>query len=117
MGNKKCPKCGFNLKLIKEQFSIAWVCQKCGYGEATTISEPIYDDETFYKIALLENDSNDMVVVKTISKFTGLNYLQSKHLIENRKDIYTGKAYEILDKKKILDENNVKYKIIPEFPY
>ena len=117
MKNNKCPKCGSTLKEIKEQFSIAWVCPKCGYGEATTVSKPAYEDETFYTITLLENDSSDMLIVKTISKFTGLNFLQSKDLVKNPKEIYTGRAYEILDKKKALDESNIKYKIEPEFPY
>lgn len=117
MANKKCPNCGTLLKEVNDFSSVAWVCPKCGYGEATTTSEMIYDDEKIYTITLLNNDSNNLLIVKTISKLTGLNYIKTKELINNPKSIITGRSYEILDKKKVLDENGVKYSIVPDFPY
>ena len=117
MANKKCPNCGTTLKEINELSSVAWVCPKCGYGEATTTSDPIYDDEATYTITLLENDYNDYSIIKTISKFTGLNFIKTKELIHDPKVIFAGKAYEILEKKKLLDDNRIKYIINPDFPY
>ena len=118
MSNRKCPKCAAKMNKILEQFSIAWVCPKCGYGEASTISTaPIYEDHNTYSIILGENDANDINVIRALSKFTGLNYLQTKELIKTPKLIYSGKAYELLEKKKKLDDGKVNYRIEPKFPY
>ncbi len=117
MVNRKCPECGTEMKVIKEQFSIAWVCPKCGYGEATTTTEPIYDDDNIYSVILLENDSKDINIIKALSKFTGLNFLKTIDLINNPTIIYRGKAYELFEKKKELDNCNVNYRIEPQFPY
>ena len=117
MSNNICPKCGTEMKKIIDKISIAWVCPKCGYGEATTITDPIYDDDNTYKIILGENNENDINIIKVLSKFTGLNFMQTKELIKMPKLIYSGKAYEVLEKKKELDKGKVKYVIEPEFPY
>ena len=117
MANRKCPKCETKMKFIKEQFSIAWVCPKCGYGEATTTTEPIYEDNNTYSVILDQNDENNIDIIKTLSKITGLNFMQTKELIKNPKIIFSGKAYELIEKKKELDKGKVNYRIEPKFPY
>ncbi len=117
MTNRKCPKCETKMKKNIEKFSIAWVCPKCGYGEAITTTTPIYDDNNTYSIILGENDANDISIIKALSKFTGLNFLQTKELIRTPKLIYSGKAYELLEKKEELDKAKIKYIIKPKFPY
>ncbi len=102
---------------VVEKFSLAWICPKCGYSVATTISEPIYEDETTYSIILSDNDSKDMNAVRGVSKFIGLNFIDAKKLIESKGVIFEGKADEVLNKKKVLDVYSIKYEITPEFRY
>ena len=117
MANNKCPKCGNIMKVVHEPGSIAWACTHCDYSEATTESDALHNDETIYRIVLLENDSANLNVIKALSKFTGLNYIQVKDLIKNPKEIAHGFAYEILEKKKQLDGCGIRYSITPEFNY
>ena len=117
MPNSKCPKCGSTMKIIHEPSSVAWVCTHCDYSEATTESDALHSDETIYSIILLDNDLTNLNVIKALSKFTGLNYIQTKNLISNPKEIARGFAYEILEKKEFLDSNEIHYRIFPEFNY
>ena len=117
MANNKCPKCGNIMKVVHEPGSVAWVCTHCDYSEATTESDALRDDETIYSIILLDNDSTDLDVAKALSKFTGLNYMQVKDLINSPKEIARGFAYEILEKKKQLDDFGIRYHITPDFNY
>lgn len=117
MAKIKCPKCGSIMKLIHEPSSMAWVCIHCKYSEATTESDVLHNDETIYSVILLDNDSTNIEIVKALSKFTGLNFIQTKVLINNPKEIARGFAYEILEKKQYLDSAGIRYCISPEFNY
>lgn len=117
MANNKCPKCGNIMKIVHEPGSMAWVCTCCDYSEATTESDAAHNDETIYSVLLLDNDSTNLDVVRALSKFTGLNFIQTKDLIKNPKEIACGFAYEIIEKKKYLDDNGIRYYISPEFKY
>lgn len=117
MANNKCPKCGNIMKVVHEPGSVAWVCSHCDYSEATTESDALHNDETIYSVVLLDNDSTNLEIVKTLSKFTGLNFIQTKDLINNPKEIAHGLAYEILEKKKYLDDKGIRYSITPDFKY
>ena len=117
MANNKCPKCGNTMKVVHEPGSVAWVCTHCDYSEATTESDALHNDETIFFVVLLYNDSTNLDVVKALSKFTGLNFIQAKDLINNPKEIARGFAYEILEKKKYLDDNGIHYFITPDFKY
>lgn len=117
MENNKCPKCQSKMNKVVEKFSLAWVCPKCGYSVATTISEPIHEDEATYSIILLGNDPKDMNAVKGLSKLTGLNFINVQKLIKSKGVIFEGTADKVLSKKKVLDEYSIKYEITPEFRY
>lgn len=117
MAKNKCPKCGNTMKVVHEPGSVAWVCTHCDYSEATTESDALHNDETIYSLTLLDNDSTNLDVIKALSRFTGLNFMQVKDLINNPKEIAHGFAYEILEKKKYLDDNGIRYHITPDFKY
>ena len=117
MVNNKCPKCGNTMRLIHEPGCVAWVCTRCDYSEATTETDDLHNDETIYSVILLDNDPTNLNIVKALSKFTGLNFLQAKDLVQNPKEIAHGFAYEILEKKKYLDDNKIHYYITPDFNY
>ena len=74
-------------------------------------------DGTTYKILLKPNCSPSTESIKIISKITGLNFINSKKLLENGGLLFEEKAIEIKRQKTNLDLNNIKYTIESMFPY
>lgn len=114
----KCPLCNHELLPIKEGSSIGIRCSYCEYSVLTSNIDPIYEDENIYTLLLDAGNICNKNIIKIISKITGENYIQVKNLIASSPVIIAkGKAIDILTIKRILDENNIKYSISPEFPY
>lgn len=114
----KCPKCGKELKRIKQNSGVAYCCINCDYSVATTDLDPIFEDQQEYTITLLPNNSINKDILKVISSITNLNYIDCKKMVEKAPSIiFKGDATDAKDVKAKLDNNNIKYSIEPLFIY
>lgn len=112
----KCPKCNSNINVTIDGRNNIVKCEKCDYEVVTTYTSPIELDETLYKLTVLVNDGT-INQVKALSKSLGFNFVESKKILIEGNYTYEALASDIIDKKELLDEANVLYKIEPEFKY
>lgn len=112
-----CPECGSEMTAVYEKPALNLTCPKCGCKIATTRWEDIDLDDATYRIFLKSNRSPSTESIKIISKITGLNFINSKKLLENGGLLFEEKAVDIKRQKTNLDLNNIKYTIEPMFPY
>ena len=113
-----CEKCGSEMIPIDPNKPVGMTCPNCGWGWATTYSDPIFDDSTVYEIILLDDNQESADNLKAIAKITNTNVINAKKLLYNLPScIFSGKAVEISALVRLLDEKSLKYKIEPEFPY
>lgn len=112
-----CPECDSEMMAVYEKPALNLTCPKCGCKIATTKWEDIDLDDATYRIFLKPNRSPNTESIKIISKITGLNFIDSKQLLENGGLLFEEKAVEIKRQKTNLDLNNIKYTIEPTFPY
>ena len=94
------------------------LCPNCGWGWATSYFDPIVTDQTEYKIILLEGNDASVEKIRAVNRVSHRNLLKSKELIADAPQvIFEGDAIEVHDKKEILEEEQVLYKIEPDYPY
>ena len=119
MENNKylCPECGEIMNETYDKPALNLTCPKCGNKIATTRWEPIDLDSTEYEIIISKGNEESMENIKLISKISGENYIKSKELLSNGFSYIKGSAIEVMNKKKILDDNHIKYTINPKYPY
>lgn len=111
-----CEKCGACMEYFEEGSSCGQRCPECGWGVVTTKPNPLFEDTAVYAVSLLSGNEVNGETLKAISRACGVNYLAAKDIVEKPDNpIFTGKAWEVLEKKLILDEGNVAYEITPEF--
>lgn len=112
----KCPKYNSNINIIIEGNNNIVRCENCDYEVVTTHIPLIKFDETTYRLTILNNEGT-ISQIKAVSKSLGYNFVDSQKLLIQGNYTYEALASDILDKKKLLDEANVLYKIEPEFKY
>ena len=112
-----CPDCGAEMVAVYEKPALNLTCPKCGCKIATTMWEDIDLDDTCYQISLKQIANPSIDYVKYISRMTGLNFINSKNLLEKGGLFYKGKAIGVKDKKMSLDTMGIPYEITPSFPY
>ena len=119
MENNKylCPECGEIMNETYDKPALNLICPKCGNKIATTRWDPIDLDSTVYEITVLKGNAESTENVKLVSKIMGENYIKSKMLLSTGFLCFKGNAVEVQNKKKILDDNNIKYIINPKYPY
>ena len=115
--NCLCPECGAEMIVTYEKPALNLTCPKCGYGIATTQWEEIDLDDNDYEIVLKAVSNPNIEIVKTVSKLTGLNYLNSKAIVEKGGTLLKAKANEIKEKRDLLLNKNIEFEIKPFFPY
>ena len=116
-----CEKCGtIMVRELPEGHGggMSITCPKCGWGVATSYFDPILLDQTEYQITLLEGNNTSTEVVRAVNKVAHRNLIKSRELIERAPQvIFKGDAIEVHDMKEILDEEQILYKIEPDYPY
>lgn len=114
-----CEKCGHKMNYYIESSSQVWECPECGWGLATTYIDPIYEDNTKYKIKLLPNNSINEEKIKTLKCFmSNLTTLQGVAMLKKGDNILTEDfAPGIMEQKKKLDKAMISYIIEPDFPW
>lgn len=116
-----CEKCGtLMIRNLPEGhgggYSIS--CPKCGWGVATSYFDPVVTDQTEYQITLLEGNNTSVEVIRAVNRVAHRNLKKSRELIESAPQvIFKGKALEIDEMKEILEEEQVRFKIEPDYPY
>lgn len=113
-----CDKCGTEMKPINPQTNSGMICPECGWGWATTPSNPMLEDEKIYNVTLLTGNSISEENVKTVSKIIAQNYLFAKKAIENAPTLLlSGKAREVHKIISELEANSILYEVSPHYPY
>lgn len=122
---EKCPICYKKLQW-KEKESIACVefytigsfCKNCNKWILTTSVSKLERDDTLYRIILLEKESLNREQLNFIGEVINKSIDEIKDLLEKITPIlFEGKAIEIEQKIKLLNEIKIKYKIVPPFPF
>ena len=113
-----CEKCGtlMEIKQFGPSFSID--CPKCGWGVSTSYSDPLHSDPTIYSIFLLQGNDTTVEKVKAVNQVAHINLVKARKAMETAPiKIFEGRASDILDKIMMLDAQNIKYDITPDFPF
>lgn len=113
----KCPKCGNELIIINNGREIKNKCSVCDYEVVTTYNSEMDNDTTKYVISILKDNCVSIDNIKLISKMTGDNFILSKFYLINGYDFEQTYAEQVQERKHLLDENKIKYTILPKFPY
>ncbi len=113
----KCPKCGNEIIVINNGREIINKCNSCDYEVVTTYNSQMDLDNTKYVISILSDNEISLNNIKLVSKLTGLNFVQSKKCLQDGYSFNKEYAEEVLEKKKIFEKYDIKYRIIPKFPY
>ena len=112
-----CEKCGEEMIPIDDKRSVGMTCPKCGWGWVTSYFEPYETDMTQYSIVIQGNEAT-RAAIKVVSDIAGVNFLQANKLLKQPEAVvFEGRAAEVLEKKKVLIENKISFKITPDFPY
>lgn len=115
---RKCQRCGSDIEFLRKGNSQGMFCKNCDWSLVTSYIPKIKTDTTVYSIYIIEADLRNIEQLKTISKVSGMNYLDTRNLLlQENKKIYEGQAIKIMEIKKALDTVGVKYCITPEFTY
>lgn len=113
-----CEKCGAEMVPIDPTKPVGMECPKCGWGWATTYTEPKYEDETIYKIILEQGNAADLENVRVISKVIGCNFITAKAIIEGSTLVLAeGKAAQVEKHIDMLSQTSLRYRVEPDWPY
>ena len=92
-----CERCGSAMETRREGFSLAYICNSCGWGVATTCFPPIFTDETVYRVFVTDGNIADTNHIRTVAAITGLNFLGARKLLLSQCPcIFSGKAPDVL---------------------
>ena len=115
---RACIKCKSEQEYKEQRDSCEENGGLCPWEAATQHPDPLMDDPEVYEIALNPENAADRKTLSAISKVAGVGFVEAKAILEGpQKEIFTGRADEVVLKKAILDEADVSYKIEPDFPY
>lgn len=113
----QCMECGGELISEVQGSCLSVKCLSCGMSYATTWYDEFTWDHTDYKIILTDTDCN-AAKLKAIAEITGFNYLTIRKMSQNiPQELYHDNARVIKEKKKLLDDADVKYTIEPKWKY
>lgn len=123
--NEECPICYKKLQWKEKEsigcvefYTIGSFCKNCNKWILTTSISKLERDDTLYHIILLEKESLNKEQFNFIGKVINKSIEEIKDLLKNTTPIlFEGKAIEIEQKIKVLDEIKIKYKIAPPFPF
>lgn len=102
---------------FKNGQSQGWTCPNCGNGIVTSFIDDMQMDENIYTITLLPNSSPSIPALKTVSKISALNILDSKQLTLEGGELTKGRAHKISDSINLIKSTDLLFSISPEFPY
>lgn len=123
-----CEKCGTEMIDHSKGDSIFVECPNCGWGWATTLSDPTADDDTKYEIWLRPGNPQSPEILHLIAGIANVNLLQAKKMLNHQEPVMLYKvcneAASSLNKvQKIqrvagnLKNANVEFFITPDFKY
>ena len=112
-----CPECGSEMNAFYDKPALNLTCPKCGCKITTTKWDEIYLDDKKYKIKLTPINKPTIEQIKTISKLSGANFIESKSMLINGSLVFEGFAIEVLEKKKDLECYDIPFSINPLFKY
>lgn len=113
-----CEKCGNDMKCFNKDSLFCWECTHCGWKIATTCIDKIFSDENKYTVKLIQVKNFNISAIKTISKIVNCNYIEAKKLIQSVPTvIFNGTAVETDKIKEKLENLDIIFTIIPDFPY
>ncbi|HAS56502.1 MAG TPA: hypothetical protein DEF61_01595 [Firmicutes bacterium] len=115
--NYFCPKCGCKMLEKYDSPALNLTCPKCGCKIATTKWKDIDLDDTEYEIVLMPIKNPSIDQVKFIANLLGINFIESKKLLENGGVLLKCKALKVNNLKERLKENKLLYIVNPNFKF
>ena len=114
----KCDECDIDLVYCQQESTITWTCPACGWDLVTTYISPIYQDINKYEIFLLKNISPKVDQLRVIARISGLNFIEAKKLLgSDEAFLFEGKAADVLPIKTQLEQEEIGFRIVPEYNY
>lgn len=111
-----CEKCGNEMTAYIRGSSCGMECSNCGWGCATTYTDPIKLDNADYTLCITPVENPSIEIIRCIAQLLSCNFLCAKKKLQ-QKIIITDKAPSIRSIITELDKNNITYVITPDFPY
>ena len=115
--NYICPKCGCKMLEKYDSPALNLICPKCGCKIATTKWKDIDLDDTDYEVVLNSTPNPSIDNIKFIANYLGINFIESKKLLEDGGALARCKASMVNDLKEKLNKNKLSYTISPDFPF
>ena len=112
-----CEKCGAEMNSYQKEGSCGMLCPSCGWGWATSYTNPIDEDETEYVLTVSPIQDPSLDAVKCIAQIMDCNFINAKSTLKHTYFSKTEKASEIKNIAKALLKAGIKFTISPEFPY
>lgn len=113
----KCNFCGGKMSQTLKNHELVYECVNCGMKLATTIVNEIDADITIYELSILNKNIINDKKIRVIKTIYGCFSVEAIDILKNGRFLIKGYAWQLIDYKKMLDENNIYYKINPEFRY
>lgn len=113
----KCTKCNSEMFYKENGRTAVWTCPNCGYSLASGIVYEIDRDQQIYQLSVNPIENPDIVVMRELSKMSGLNFIQLKEVLKNGNLNWKGNAKEIKKYRDQLENSKITYTIEPNFPY
>lgn len=115
---KNCDKCITEADYLSQTDGCDASDVLCPWEAATQAPDPIMDDPIDYEICIISGNEIDRRSLGAVSRVAGTSFIEAKAMLADpRRTIFSGRADEVLEKKRILDDARIKYEISPEFPY
>ena len=118
MRAEKCEACGGEVEFRREESVQGYYCKRCDWAVVTTYIPPIELDETKYQVRITGANYQDEKQVKVVSSASGLNFLQSRKLLQQENPVvFEGVASKVLKVRDALVGAGLHCNISPPFSY
>ncbi len=112
-----CPECGAEMYEKYDKPALNLTCPKCGCKVATTRWEAIDLDSNEYEVIIMPITDPSIDILKTVSKIIGKNFILTKNELIEGCTVFIGRAVEAKKVITLLNEKDIKYRVLPDFPY
>lgn len=114
----KCPDCANILTNTHDDSTEIWKCSNCGWEVVTTYTPQIQQDTKDYEIFLMKNLSPKVNQIRTLARISGLNFIETKRMLAlDDSLLFKGNAVDILPIKTKLEQEDIEFRIIPNYNY
>lgn len=114
-----CQKCGGGeFESRWKGLSYEFRCAKCHWGAVTTLFPPIHHDKGLYRIVITPLGSNPNRALIALNRRPNRGILEvRREFLSGEREFFSGDAYSVWKEAQLLRDDEVPFRIEPDFPY